>query len=252
MLKRLALAALLASLPTFALAQSGAPTAAVCDGSEARRAERARHVGGALFYGTAVADLAAMLTIPRNPGGAEIAPSRFRFVAATAPIALVGYLVQSRAHPGEGFWERVVARTKVGETRTVDVRRCLHRPDIATSHANEERWTYVTARPSPLGGSLRTVEFVFHDSVLADLRRTEVHPHAMAASHHDATPRLPDRHHGFCSPPIPVIADPFPVPLDTTAAAAAMARAQADADAAAKNAAAAAAYAACMASDTAR
>ena len=252
MLKRLALAALLASLPALAHAQSVSPSAAVCDGSEVRRAERLRQAGGALFYGTAVADLAAMLTIPRNPGGAELAPGRFRFVAATAPIALVGFLMESRAHPGEGFWERVIARARVGETRTADVRRCLHRPDIATSHASEERWTYVTARPTTLGGSLRTVEFVFRDSVLTDVRRTEVNRYAMAGSHHRAATQLPDRHHGFCSPPIPAIADPFPIPLDTSVAAAAMARAQADADAAAKNAAAAAAYAACMASDTAQ
>ena len=245
MLRRLALAAVLMSLPTLALAQ-GAPSSAVCDGAEVRHAERMRGVGYALVAGTTAADLVAMLTIPRNPGGFSTARSHFGFVAATAPVALAGYFIAARARPGEGFWERVIPRLKVGETRSADVRLCLRRPDIATSSGGEQRWTYVTARPSTLGGTLRTVRLTFRDSVLTDVQRTEVSRYAIGWKRHAADDDDSSLPHRFCTPPTPVIADPFPTPTDTTAAAAAMARAQADADAASKNAANAAAYAACM------
>ena len=251
MLARLALGLVVVAPSTLALAQ-GAPSSALCDGSEIRRAERLRDAGDAMFVGTAVADLVAMLTIPRNPDGFGTARSHFQFVAATSPVALVGLVLARSAHPREKFWERAIAHMKVGETRSADVRACLHRPVVATSRGNEERWSYVTARPSTFGGSLRTVRLVFRDSVLTDVQRTEVDRHAAAGARHGAQTTDADRHHGFCAPPIPAVADPFPTPIDTSAAAAAMARAQADADAAAKNAAAFAAYAACMASDSAR
>ena len=111
---------------------------------------------------------------------------------------------------------------------------------------------YAASSSGARRGSLRTVRLVFRDSVLADVQRTEVTRYAAAGARHGVETRDADRHHGFCAPPIPAVADPFPTPIDTSAAAAAMARAQADADAAAKNAAAFAAYAACMASDSAR
>ena len=250
---RLKIATLLVSLPTLARAQSGAPSASVCDGSEIRHVDRVRDVGSALMFGAIAADLAAVLTIPRTPDGARTAGSLFRYIAATSPILLAGLVISRRA-PGENFWERVIARMKVGETRAADVRLCLHRPDASSSSTTGERWTYVTSRPSALGagGTLRTVRLTFRDSVLADVERTEVKRDAYVAARGDSfDPRL-DRHHGFCAPPIPVVADPFPTPMDTSFAAASMARAQADADAAAKNAAAAAAYAMCMASDSAR
>ena len=249
---RLVLTAVLAYFPTIALAQGSAPDASLCDGSTMRRAERATDVGRALVFGTVAADLAAVLTIPRSPGGASKAPSHFGFVAATSPIALAGFLIAHHASPGERFWQGVVQRLTVGRTTTADVQLCLHRPDASTRTTTEERWTYVTTRPSTLGGSLRTLRLTFRDSVLADIERTEVNRSASAAAVHDFPDARPARHHGFCAPPIAVAADPFPTPTDTTAAAAAMARAQADADAASKNAATFAAYAACMASDTAQ
>ena len=245
MLTRLALAALLVPFPALTLAQS----ASVCDGSEIRRAERTRDLGATLMFGAAAADLAAILTIPHSPDGAKVASNHFVVIAATSPVLLGGFFIARQATPGESFWERVISRMKVGETRSADVRLCLHRPDISMSNTKEERWTYVTARPSGLDGTLRTVRLTFRDSVLADIERTEVN-HVAEAKHDTGAPFF--RRRGYCAPPIPIVADPFPTPTDTTAAAAAMARAQADADAASKNAQNQAAYATCMASDTAQ
>lgn len=252
MLKRLLLVAVVASSPAMALAQGAAPSAPLCDGSVISRAEHTRNTGRALFAATAAADLAAVLTIPRNPAGANKAPSHFGFVAATLPIAIAGGVIAKRAHPGENFWQGVMQRLTVGKTSTADVRLCLHRPDALTTSTAKERWTYVISRPLVLDGTLRTLRLTFRDSVLADVERTEVKHYAAARAGHDSIAVPADRHHGFCSPVIPVAADPFPTPMDTSAAAAAMARAQADADAASKNAAAFAAYASCMASDSAQ
>ncbi len=174
MFARLSLAAVLTLLPALARAQTVAPNAAVCDGSQIRHAELVRNVGGSLFIGTAAADVVAMLTIPHSPSGAREAPSHFRVVAITAPVAIAGLLIAQRSRPGETFWQNVVARLKVGETRAADVQLCLHRPDASTTSTAEERWTYVTAHPSVLGGSLRTLRLTFRDSVLADVERTEV------------------------------------------------------------------------------
>jgi hypothetical protein len=252
MLKRLAFAVVLVSLPFTAFAQGAAPSTAVCDGSEINRAEHARDVGRILAYATAAADVAAIATIPRNPEGAKSAGAHFTFVAATLPVALAGYVIAMRAAPGESFWENVVARMKIGETRAADVQLCLHRPDVSSSSITEQRWTYVTARPSGLDRALRTLRLTFRDSVLANVERTEVNHYADASMITHGLDLRPGPRHGYCSPPVPVVADPFPTPIDTTAAAAAMARAQADADAAAKNAQLQAAYAACMASDSAQ
>lgn len=253
MLARLALAAALASLPLPALALAqGSPSAKICDGSDVRRAERMRTVGQTLFVGTAAFDLAALLTVPHNPGGVTTASSRFRLVAATAPIALAGLVIADRAQPGAGFWERVISRLEVGATRTADVSLCLHRPEIATTRGAEERWTYVVERPTGLRGRLRTVRLTFRDSVLTGVQREDVSRYALARAAHGSTGGLPERHRGICVPAPAVFADPFPTPTDTTPAAAATARARADADAAMKNAENAAAFAACMASDSAR
>lgn len=251
--RRLSLVAALLSLPTIALAQSSAPDAALCDGSEIRHAAQLRTVGHSLFAATALADLAAVLTIPRNPDGAKQAGSHFRVIAITAPVALTGLFIAGRASPGDGFWENVVARLKVGETKSADVRSCLQRPQVKTSNGSEERWTYLTSRPSVLdAGRVHSLRLTFRDSVLTEVLTKEVERPAMSDALLGSTGRRRDGHRGFCAPPIPVVADAFPVPSDTSAAAAAMARAQADADAASKNAAAAAAYATCMASDSVR
>lgn len=253
MLSRLSIIAVLAFVPTIALAQDSAPNAAICDGSDIRHAAQMRTVGHSLFGATALADLAAVLTIPRTPDGAKQAGSHFRVVAITAPVALAGLFIAGRASPGDGFWENVVARLKVGETKSGDVRSCLQRPQAKMSNGREERWTYVTSRPSVLDAPrYHSLRLTFRDSILTEVLTEEVDHSAMSRTHLDsAGPRF-ERHRGFCAPPIPVVADAFPTPTDTTAAAAAIARAQADADAAMKNAAAAAAYASCMASDSAR
>lgn len=250
---RLSIIAVLASLPTIALAQGTAPNAALCDGSDMRHAAQMRTVGHSLFGATALADLAAVLTIPRTPDGAKQAGSHFRVVAITAPVALTGLFIAGRASPGDGFWENVVAHLKVGETRSGDVRSCLQRPQAKTSNGSEEHWTYVTSRPSVLiAPRYHSLRLTFRDSILTEVLTKEVDLSATSGTHLDsAGPRL-DRHRGFCAPPIPIVAVAFPTPTDTSAAAAAMARAQADADAAMKNAAAAAAYASCMASDSVR
>ncbi len=247
MLLRLALTALLVPVPTLSLAQGTAPSSPVCDGSEIRHAERTRNAGSALMFGAAAADLASLLTIPRTPDGAKVASKHFAVVAATSPLLVGGFYLSRQASPGQSFWERVIARMKVGETRAADVRLCLHRPDASSSSTKSEHWTYVTARPFTTSGTFRTVRFTFRDSVLADIERTEVNQLA-EAPHDTGSPFY--RRRGYCAPPIPVVADPFPTPADTSAAAAAAARAQADADAASRNAQNQAAYATCMASDT--
>lgn len=253
MLKRLSLTAVLALIPALALAQGPVPNASLCDGSDMRHAGQMRTIGHSLFGATALADLAAVLTIPRNPEGAKTAGSHFRVIAVTAPVALAGLFIAGRASPGDRFWQGVVTRLKVGETRSADVRSCLQRPQAKTSTGSEERWTYVMSRPSVLDAPRsQSLRLTFRDSVLAEVLTKEVERPAMSGTHLDSTGSRPDRHRGFCAPPIPVVADAFPTPADTTAAAAAMARAQADADAAMKNAAAAAAYASCMASDSVR
>lgn len=246
MLKRLALVPLFLTLPSLVLAQS-TTSAAVCDGSEIRHAERVRTVGHSLLGATVAADLVAMLTIPHNPNGAKVAGSHFRVVAVTAPVALAGLFIANRGAPGDGFWDRVVTRMKVGETKSADVRRCLERPVVRTTNGVEERWTYVMARSVGLvvAPDLHSLRLTFRDGVLSEVLTTEVDRSALGGGLFGST----QRHRGFCAPPIPAVADPFPTPLDTSAAAAAMARAQADADAATKNSAAAAEYAACMASD---
>ena len=250
---RLSLAALLAFLPAIALAQGAAPNAAVCDGSEIRRAEQTRTVGYSLFAATALTDLVAVLTIPHNPGGAEKAGSHFRVVAITAPIAITGAVIASRAAPGDGFWERVVGRLKVGETKTADVGRCLQRPQAKTSNGSEERWTYVMSRPALFESDrIHSLRLTFRDSVLAEVLTKDVERSAIPGAIIDPIGLRLDRRRGYCAPPIPVVADAFPTPTDTTPGAAAMARAQADAAAALKNAAAAASYASCMASDSVR
>ena len=191
MLKRLALATVFAALPSLALAQSATSTA-VCDGSEIRHAEHVRAVGHTLFGATALADLVAVLTIPHNPGGAKVAGSHFRVVAMTAPVALAGLVIAGRAAPDDGFWERVIARMKVGETKSADVRLCLQRPVVKTSNGTEERWTYVMARPTGfVAPSLHSLRLTFRDSVLAEVLTKEVDRSAMTGAGFDSTgPRL--------------------------------------------------------------
>jgi len=191
MLKRLALATVFAALPSLALAQSATSTA-VCDGSEIRHAEHVRAVGHTLFGATALADLVAVLTIPHNPGGAKVAGSHFRVVAMTAPVALAGLVIAGRAAPDDGFWERVIARMKVGETKSADVRLCLQRPLVKTSNGTEERWTYVMARPTGfVAPSLHSLRLTFRDSVLAEVLTKEVDRSAMTGAGFDSTgPRL--------------------------------------------------------------
>ena len=257
MLRRLSLVTVFAFVPTLSFAQSAMPNgphgAAICDGSEIRHVERMRAAGHSLFSATALVDLAAVLTIPRNPDGASQARSHFAVVAATTPIALAGLFMAGRASPGEAFWQRVVARLEVGRTTSDDVRTCLRRPQVQTNNGREERWTYVMFRPSVLDAPrVQSLRLTFRDSVLAEVLTKEVERSATAPPPLDSTGLRFNRRRGFCAPPVPVVADPFPTPMDTTAAAAAMARAQADAEAASKNAAIFAAYASCMASDSAQ
>lgn len=251
--KRLVLAAVLTVLPTLTLAQGAAPNAAVCDGSDIRRAGQLRTVGYSLFGATVLADLASVLTIPRTPEGAKEAGGHFKVIGMTAPVALAGLFIAGRASPGDRFWKNVVAHLKVGKTKSAEVQSCLQRPQVRTSMGSEESWTYLLSRPSILGPhGYHSLRLTFHDGVLAEVLTKEVERPMFSATRGDTAGLPLDRHRGFCVPPVPTVADPFPTPTDTTDAAKATARAQADADAAMKNAAAAAAYAACLSSDSAR
>jgi hypothetical protein len=204
MIRPLMLAALLSSLPTVLMAQSqhdlfgvgrppstAAPTLAsaaewqvepICDGTEVRRLERRRRFGGVLALSTIGGHLLALAVGPRSSGpeGVPRAIKRghraMTIVAATMPIAVVGYYVYASSYPGEAFWHRTLAGLKIGETRSEDVRTCLHAPAATSISGTEAKWTYFTTRPDAWWsrGSLGTVSFTFKDGVLTEVRRSEV------------------------------------------------------------------------------
>jgi hypothetical protein len=203
-MSRLMLAALLSSLPAALMAQaqrdasgvvrppSGAALtsalaaeghlAPICDGSEIRRLERRRNIGGVLVLGTLAADALVLWLSRGDPSPAEVPRNIDRdrramaIIIGSLPIALVGLHINQNSHPGETFWQQTLARMKVGETRSADVRACLRAPSATSSTGAEETWTYFTTRPDAwrYGGSLRTVSFTFKDGVLAEVRRSEV------------------------------------------------------------------------------
>lgn len=198
------LAALLSSLPTALAAQAQPDTsglvrppsgtaltrlsaaeghlAPICDGSEMRRLERRRRFGGVLGLSTIGGALLALAVSPRstNPEGVPRAIEKGHramiLLAATLPIAVVGYHIYASSYPGEAFWQRTLARMKIGETRSGDVRTCLHAPAATSTSGTEEKWTYFTTRPDAWQsrGSLGTVSFTFKEGVLTEVRRSEV------------------------------------------------------------------------------
>jgi hypothetical protein len=75
-------------------------------------------------------------SLPRPARGCKARGSQ-RFVAPSLHSLRLTF---PRAAPGDRFWDRVVARMKVGETKSADVRLCLQRPVVKTSNGVEERW----------------------------------------------------------------------------------------------------------------
>jgi hypothetical protein len=181
MTNRLALSALLSALPAVLSAQSPP----ICDGSEMRRLEHRRRFGGVLAASVLAVDLVGeaylLATLDRRPGEAAMATAEVHFrktialALGSVPIVAFGYYLHANSYPTESFWQQTLARMKIGETRSTDVRACLHAPSGVTSSIadREEQWTYYAARPDPRRHGVRTVSFTFKDSVLADVRRSE-------------------------------------------------------------------------------
>jgi len=177
MIRRLMLAALLSSGPAVATAQSS-----LCDGAELRRLADRRRLGGAIA-GTALATNFLVFLTSRgssNPADAPAAIERGRhamtFAFLSLPVILLGGYLHESSYPDESFWARAIARMRVGETTTTDVRVCLRTPSAMTSAGAEEQWTYFITRP---GGwrsrrASRSVTLTFVDGVLREIRRSEV------------------------------------------------------------------------------
>jgi hypothetical protein len=90
-----------------------------------------------------------------------------------------------------GSWERAIANVKIGETRSSDVRACLHEPRATTTSGSEEAWTYAWQHR----GQLYTVKLTFKDSLLTELRRSRVQlplsPETAATLPPDVVPLVP-------------------------------------------------------------
>jgi hypothetical protein len=200
MTTRLLLAALLTSLPAALAAQSASNAsagvvrlpgaldsvvaaasgklAAICDGSEMRRAQRLRWTGAALAGGSLVVSALATSAAFHNPprdfeGGKALGRRTMTIAVGSLPFALAGGYLYTRSYPGESFWQRTLARMKIGETRSAQVRACLREPwatSVTTTFGSgaQEEWTYAWKR----WGSLHSVRFTFKDSVLAEVRRS--------------------------------------------------------------------------------
>ena len=183
MLRRLAVAALMvapsqnlfAQLRTKPVGVVQAPSSvmvsSVCDGSEMTSAEQRRTIGNVLIgTGAAMLVLGATVVPHRTPG-----PLLTAFGAGMA-VSLTGGYLRWSAVPNDDFWKQVIARAKTGETRSADIRNCLHEPEGTSSAGTQEQWTYFLRRPliEGAGKTVRTVTFSFQDSVLTQVRRTEV------------------------------------------------------------------------------
>jgi hypothetical protein len=184
MLRRLAVAVLalspsqrlFAQLRTEPVAVVQAPNdaviaSAVCDGSEMTSAEQRRTVGNVLIgAGAAMLVLGATVVPHRTPGPLLTA------VGAGMAVSLTGGYLRWSAVPNDDFWRQVIARAKTGATRSADIRSCLHDPEALSSAGTQEQWTYFLRRPliEGTGKTVRTVTFSFQDSVLTQVRRTEV------------------------------------------------------------------------------
>ena len=184
---RLVLAALLSALPTALLAQVPAQPperqlTPICDGSEMRRLERRRQLGGRLALGTLAGNalvfgLSLGGTNPESaPRAIESGRRAMTFAIATLPLVVLGAHMHASAYPDEAFWERALARVKIGETTSSDVRACLAAPSATSSSGAEERWTYVTTRSDGWWShhSVSTVSLTFKNGVLAEVRRSAV------------------------------------------------------------------------------
>jgi hypothetical protein len=144
-------------------------TGALCDGSAVTRAERRRTAGNVLLVGSLGASLWGV-SQNRTPGTA------IGGIGLGLGLLATGSILRWSGRPGDGFWNAIIARAKAVAITSSDVRACLHSPDATSVAAHDEEWTYFTRRPwfEPAGRSYGTVSFRFRDSILTDVRRTEV------------------------------------------------------------------------------
>jgi hypothetical protein len=140
------------------------------------RADRRRVAGDALMIASlGIGVYGASTNHSAGPGHA------LSVIGAGLGVALTGAYLHWSARPGDSFWREIVASAKPGETRSLDVRACLHEPDATSTSGTDERWTYFLRRPvfeGPATSSYRAVSFTFKDSVLVDVRRSELHVRA--------------------------------------------------------------------------
>lgn len=157
-------------------ASSGASRASICDGSEIQSFESRRHLGTALIVGSLAIDAFAISQMATSHGDFSQASRSSAIIGASLVPGLLGAYLRWSAYPNESFWQRTLAGMKTGETRIEDVRECLRDPSATSSAGSEEKLTYFTSRPITLdvGGTFRAVSLTFRDSVLVELRRSEV------------------------------------------------------------------------------
>jgi hypothetical protein len=136
-----------------------------------RRFERTQRIGRGVLGGVLLADLLWAASTVHSPS--QVAAP----VGAGLGLFLVAAYLDLHSYPNESFWQRTLEQAKVGETRSADVRACLHEPWASSSSIAEQTLTYFTTHPNhpASSGRVRAVSFVFRDSVLRDVRRYEVH-----------------------------------------------------------------------------
>ena len=157
-------------------ASSDARRASICDGSEIQSFESRRHLGTALIIGSLAIDAFALTRLAASHGDWNQANQASKLFVVSLPPWLLGMYLHWGSYPNESFWQRTLAGMKTGETRIEDVRECLRDPSATSAAGSEEKLTYFTSRPITLdvGGTFRAVSLTFRDSVLVEVRRSEV------------------------------------------------------------------------------
>ena len=144
--------------------------AAICDGSEMRRARYRGEVGNGVLFASLALGVFAVSANHGTPGRAIAS------LGAGLGVAAVGVYLHWTARPSDSFWKEIIAQARPGETSSRDVERCLREPDAKSASLADETWTYFLRRPvfeGPASSEYRSVSFTFKDSLLVNVRRTD-------------------------------------------------------------------------------
>jgi hypothetical protein len=157
-------------------ALSDARRASICDGSEVQSFESRRQLGTALIIGSVAIDAFAFSQALASHGDMAKAKQASALIGVSLLPGLIGAYLHWDSYPNESFWQRMLAGMKTGQTRIEDVRECLRDPSATSSAGSEDKLTYFTSRPLTweTGGTFRAVSLTFRDSVLVEVRRSEV------------------------------------------------------------------------------